>query len=293
MSRRIIKVIDLSEWTEAVPVANAECMVAQGVEGIILQAYGSGPEPGRRNEYFHQALDAFRVSGVKYFDPYVWAPSDWQAASDWIGDYRRFCAGAMYLDVESGAGVDDGIVAGVKAAGWEPRIYASPSSWAEIMGGTTRYSDLKLWLAKYLLRFQRPDGYYRPGFGVIFPEGALAGTAIGGWGIEDLVGWQTTGTVPDFCNESVDTSVFFEDAFILGEEDMKPYLIAEAGAPYVYITDGVNRSYLRDMAHADALGIPRDVKVVPAGTLASVARLDNISIAAPAVYPITGSARPG
>ena len=75
------------------------------------------------------------------------------------------------------------------------------------------------------------------------------------------------------------------------EEDMKPYLIAEAGAPYVYITDGVILTYLRNMAHADALGIPREVKVVPAGTLASVARLDNI--AATATYTITGSARPG
>lgn len=277
MARRVIRVIDLSEWAEAVPVAHAECMVEQGVEGVILQAYGSGPVAGRRNEYFHQALDAFRVAGIKYIDPYVWAPSDWQDAHNWIGDCRRFCAGAMYLDVESGTGVDDAIIAGVRQTGWEPRIYASPSSWAEIMGGTTKYSDLKLWLAKYLLRFQRADGYYRPGFGVVFPEGAWIGTEIGGWGIEDLVGWQTTGTVPDFCGESVDTSVFWEDAFIReGEDDVKAELIQEAGKPFVYIRFGNTVTYLRDMAHADALGIPRDVRVVPAGTLASLARLDDL-----------------
>lgn len=214
----IIRVVDLSEWTGDVSIEHARLMFEQGVRGVILQAWGSGHIPGRRNEFFHQSVDAFRQAGITKIDPYIWPPSDWQAALAWIGDYKRFCAGAAYLDVEAGAGVNDAIINGVRAAGWEPRIYASPSSWSEIMGNTTRYADLKLWLARYLLRFQRPDGFYNPGFDVVFPRDAFGGFTVGGWGVEGLVGWQTTGTVPDFCGESVDSSVFLLSAF--GEEGL-------------------------------------------------------------------------
>lgn len=219
----VIRVIDLSEWTGPVFVENARRMVALwGVRGVILQAWGSGHVPGRRNEYFHQAVDAFRQAGVRNIDPYIWPPSEWRQALDWIGDYKRFMAGAVYLDVEAGAGVDNGIVGGVARAGWEPRIYASPASWAAIMGNTHRYNDLKLWLARYLIRFRRPDGYYVPGFDVAFPRDAFgfASPRVGGWRTEDLVGWQTTGTVPDFCGESVDCSVFHLSAFRREEKDM-------------------------------------------------------------------------
>ena len=216
----VIRVVDLSEWTGPVPVENARRMREEwNVEGVILQAWGSGHIPGRRNEYFHQAVTAFRAAGITNIDPYVWPPSEWRLALNWIGDYRRFMSGALYLDVEAGAGVTDDIISGVRAAGWEPRIYASPSSWSAIMGNTTRYAHLKLWLARYLLRFQRPDGYYRPGFNVVFPQEALGVAAVGGWGIEDLVGWQTTGTSPNFCGESVDCSVFHLSAFQQEEED--------------------------------------------------------------------------
>lgn len=58
-----------------------------------------------------------------------------------------------------------------------------------------------------------------------------------------------------------------------GEDDML-YLVMEQGSPYVWITNGMSRSYLRDMEHADALGIARDIRIVPQGTLKSVARLD-------------------
>ena len=220
MTEETIRVIDLSEWTGPVLLANARCMAESwGVRGVILQAWGGGNVPGRRNEYFHQTVDTFRAVGITRIDPYIWPPSDWVAALSWIGDYKRFMSGAMYLDVEAGAGVDDSIVDGVRQAGWEPRIYASPASWAVIMRRTTRYADLKLWVARYLLRFQRTDGFYRPGFDVNFPEDALGGFIMGGWRTSDLVGWQTTGTVPDFCGESVDSSIFFRSAF---KEEVEP-----------------------------------------------------------------------
>jgi hypothetical protein len=220
---KTIRVVDLSEWTGAVPVENARRMVREyNVQGVILQAWGSGHVPGRRNEFFHQASIAFRVTGITNIDPYIWPPSDWRQALEWItrhDDTRQSLSGALYLDVEAGAGVDDDIINGVRQAGWEPRIYASPSSWATIMDNTTRYSDLKLWLARYLLRFKRDDGYYLPGFDVVFPRDALAGY-IGGWLTRDLVGWQTTGTVLDFCGESVDCSVFHLSAFQQEEDHM-------------------------------------------------------------------------
>lgn len=215
-----IRVIDLSEYTGPVLLANARCMVNRwNVQGVILQAWGGGNVPGRRNEHFHQAVDVFREVGITRIDPYIWPPSDWAAALDWIGDYKRFMSGAVYLDVEAGAGVTDEIVSGVRRAGWEPRIYASPFSWNQIMSNTTKYSDLKLWVARYLLRFKRPDDFYRPGFDVEFPQDALGGFNMGGWRTRDLVGWQTTGTVPDFCGESVDSSIFFRSAF---KEEVAP-----------------------------------------------------------------------
>ncbi len=215
----VIRVVDLSEWTGPVPVANARRMAQeQNIQGAILQAWGGGGVPGRRNEYFHQAVDAFREVGITNIDPYVWPPREWREAIDWIGDYKRFMAGALYLDVEAGAGVVDGIINGVRQAGWEPRIYASPNSWRTIMGNTDRYSDLKLWLARYPLRYQLADGFYVPGFYVRFPHDAMGGSQVGGWVLEDLVGWQVTGTVPDFCGESVDTSLFYASAFAREED---------------------------------------------------------------------------
>ncbi len=218
----VIRVIDLSEWTGPVPVANAIRMAEEWhIEGVILQAWGGGGVPGRRNEYFHQAVDSFRAVGIDKIDPYVWPPREWREALDWIGDYKRFMAGALYLDVEAGEGVNDSIVNGVRQAGWEPRIYASPSGWYTIMRNTDRYSDLKLWLARYLLRFRKPDGFYVPGFDARFPYDAMGNTQIGGWVLEDLVGWQTTGTVPDFCGESIDSSLFWASAFEReGNDDM-------------------------------------------------------------------------
>ncbi len=215
-----IRVVDLSEWTGPVPVQNARRMVDEyNIEGVILQAWGSGHIPGRRNEYFHQTVDAFREVGITNIDPYIWPPYEWRQALDWIGRYRPHMSGAVYLDVEAGAGVDDDIISGVRAAGWEPRIYASPHSWRTIMDNTTRYAHLKLWLARYLLRFQLSDGYYTPGFdGVVFPTLAFDRN-VGGWLTKDLVGWQTTGTVPNFCGESVDCSIFHRDAFKQEEEE--------------------------------------------------------------------------
>lgn len=223
MAGRVIRVVDLSEWTGDVPLEAVRCMVRdQNIEGVILQAWGGGNIPGRRNEFFHEAARAFRDAGVTRIDPYIWPPSDWRAAIEWISASRELMSGALYLDVEAGAGVNDEIVNGVRAAGWEPRIYASPNSWRTIMGNTARYAWLKLWIARYLLRFQRPDGFYRPGFDVDFPDHAFGVTGtlpIGGWTTDDLVGWQTTGTVPNFCNESIDSNVFFEDAFSREEEE--------------------------------------------------------------------------
>jgi hypothetical protein len=214
-----IRVVDLSEWTGPVPVENARRMAQEyDVQGVILQAWGSGHIPGRRNEYFHQAVDAFRAAGITNIDPYIWPPSEWRQALDWIGESKQYMAGAVYLDVEAGAGVNEEIVSGVEQAGWEPRIYASPSSWAAIMGDTTWCSDLKLWLARYMWRFRRDDGYYMPGFDVVLRD-ALSNTRIGGWDIDDVVGWQTTGTVPDFCGESVDSNVFHLSAFQSEEEE--------------------------------------------------------------------------
>lgn len=217
----IIRVIDLSEFTGLIAPANARCMVEDwNIQGVILQAWGAGNIPGRRNEHFHQAVDTFRTAGITRIDPYVWPPRQWHEAVDWIGDYKRFMSGALYLDVEAGAGVTDEMVDGVEQAGWEPRIYASPAGWRAIMSNTTRYAHLKLWVARYLLRFRRDDGFYTPGFDVSFPRDVFGNSQFGGWNLGDVVGWQTTGTVPNFCHESIDSSLFYASAFKAEEDDM-------------------------------------------------------------------------
>jgi hypothetical protein len=58
------------------------------------------------------------------------------------------------------------------------------------------------------------------------------------------------------------------------EEMMKPYLARERDSPYVWIVWGNSKSYLRDFAHAAALGIDRAVRILPSGTLASLGRVD-------------------
>ncbi len=259
MSEPTIRVIDLSEWTGPVPVENARRMAQEyNIEGAILQAWGGGGVPGRRNEYFHQAVASFMEVGITNLDPYIWPPSDWRSALDWIGESRQYMSGAAYLDVESGAGVDVDIVKGVRAAGWEPRIYASPSSWRTVMADTTHYSNLKLWLARYLRRFRRDDGYYTPGFDVRFPEDARGGLVVGGWSDADLVGWQTTGTVPDFCGESVDCSIFYRSAFrpepesISDEEEDDEMISAQMDAAGMFLEI--------ETKLAMGLGIPSQVK---------------------------------
>ncbi len=167
-------------------------------------------------------------------------------------------SGAAYLDVEAGAGVTDDIIEGVRQAGWEPRIYASPFSWNNEMGGTTKYSDLKLWIARYLWRFRREDGYYVSGFDVRFPEDALGGFVMGGWSTKDLVGWQTTGTVPNFCGESVDSSIFYRSAFrpepepIPDDEEDNEMISAQMNAAGVFLEV--------ETKLAMGLGIPSQVR---------------------------------
>ena len=74
--------------------------------------------------------------------------------------------------------------------------------------------------------------------------------------------------------ESWRPAVWWWAGMLVGEgANVKPYLVTERGSDFIWITNGVVRSYLRRMAHADSLGIPREVKVVPRGTLGSVGRV--------------------
>lgn len=54
------------------------------------------------------------------------------------------------------------------------------------------------------------------------------------------------------------------------DEDMKPYLVREDGTNYIWITDNIQRTHLKSMAHAEALSIDTQVKLVPRGTLKSI-----------------------
>jgi len=60
------------------------------------------------------------------------------------------------------------------------------------------------------------------------------------------------------------------------EDDMKVQLVREEGSRFVWMVFGNTRSFLRNIKHAEELGIDLEIKIVPRGTLDSFARLDDI-----------------
>ena len=209
-----MRVLDVSEWTGPIDFAWwKKQRQEQGIGAAIIQCWGSGGVPGRRNEYLRQHTQGALEAGLKVAT-YCWPPSEWAEAIEWIGDLKHHYA-FFALDVEANARVMEADVLGVRGAGLPPVIYASPSSWASIMGNARIFNNLPLWLARYPWTVPPESAYYRVRWDVRLGD-AMGDFQIGGWEERDIIGWQFTGTV-SLPPETADLNVFREDVF--GKED--------------------------------------------------------------------------
>ena len=219
---RVIRAVDLSEFTKEVPVSAWRCMREKhGVEAAIIQLWGGGFRGGRANFYFHQAVDAALEAGIHKLAAYVWPPKDWGKALDWGGDHMRYMS-AVALDMEAGAPISQVDVHGVEDAGYDAWVYTNPRDWLELMQGVHSFNGNPLWLARYKWLADPRTGFYRARWDASITEAFGRTPGLGGWALGELAGWQFTGTVVDFCGESVDLNLMREDAFTVlnGGENM-------------------------------------------------------------------------
>ena len=79
----------------------------------------------------------------------------------------------------------------------------------------------------------------------------------------------------DFKNTACPGQHLYDEIgeFTIGGDEM-PYLAQETGSDFIWVVSGNWKRYLHRMEDADALGISRDVKRVPAETLKSLGRAD-------------------
>lgn len=264
--RLVIRVIDVSEFTRAIPFQWWKTLKQEhGVTGAVIQAWGGGPEPGRQNSYWAQqsigALDAFGNGGVA---SYVWPPRDIGIALNWmkaqapeVYDLQRFVA----LDVEAGAGVSGANVRTVIHGGQVPFIYVSPGGWNSIMGHSQSFSHIPLWLAGYPNRIgamhwnvpaaQHPHATVPATVDV----GEQTYLPFGGW--TEARGWQFDGTTP-YRGETLDLNVFEEGVFggdAPAEEDdmINLWLLRVEGDTAVWLSNLVHKWLITDELIMDEL----------------------------------------
>lgn len=217
-----IRGVDVSEFTLDIPRHWWEWLYGEhGVSAAVIQAWGGGPRPGRRNDLWAQQARGAVGAGLQ-IAAYVWPSRSVGAALAYMrGSDRRMYELTRFvaLDVEAGAGVSHDDVVAVTGAGKVPYIYASPGGWGDIMGGSTAFSNLPLWLAGYR---EGPggDGYYRVRWAAHGrPESIAHGEShylpMGGW--RHAAGWQFTGTArlvdPHGHVETADLNMFKAEAF--------------------------------------------------------------------------------
>ncbi|KKN41486.1 hypothetical protein LCGC14_0723000 [marine sediment metagenome] len=216
----LIRVVDVSEYTTTISHEWWRTVRDRhGVRAAVVQAWGGGYVPGRRNEHFAQHVEGALKAGLGVA-AYVWPPRDYEGAFRWIEQSGYKSELAFYAhDIEQGAGVTQRCVeAADQWLGRQSWIYASPSSWREIMGRASQYADHPLWLARYPLSPERLGGN-----SVWWPRDdadPFGGYAVGAW--REARGWQFQGTTA-IGGETCDLNLFHDDAFRIqqeGDEDM-------------------------------------------------------------------------
>lgn len=218
------RAIDVSEFTREIPFSWWKRIRDEhGVTAAVIQAWGGGPNAGRRNDYWVQQSEGARLAfGNGGIASYVWPSRDVGIALDYMKresrilyTLQRFVA----ADVEAGAGVSDANIRTIRQADQVPFIYASPGGWNSIMGHSVSFAHLPLWMAGYPRRF----GYVHWNVPAADHPHTLVPATVevgeehylpyGGW--RKAVGWQFDGTTP-YGNETLDLNVFRAGIFTEG-----------------------------------------------------------------------------
>ena len=216
----LIRVVDVSEFTTTIPHSWwRDLRDRYGVKAAVIQAWGGGYVPGRRNEHFAQHVEGGLRADMG-ISTYVWPPRDYVDAFRWIERSGYKDELAFYAhDIEQGAGVTQPYVeAADQWLGRPSWIYASPGSWRQIMGNAAQYADHSLWLARYPLSPERPGG--NTVWWPIHVMDPFGGYEVGAW--TEARGWQFQGTTR-IGDETCDLNLFHADAFDIqqeGEDDM-------------------------------------------------------------------------
>lgn len=218
----LVRAVDVSAWTGEIADSAWASMHSSGIRLAIIQGYGGGPYGTGPNPYARQQLAGARRAGLTVAG-YTWPPGQWPYAWDILDDHGPFAF--IALDVEAGASVSPADMYGVARLDVEPVIYASRSSWTEIMGADTRFAPLGLWDAggrRYHGDLTWPDSLDEEW------------VPYGGW--THRVGWQWHGSTPLF-GETVDLSVFDADWLASLEDNVHPDTKRKIDELYAWLFD--------------------------------------------------------
>jgi hypothetical protein len=244
----VVRAVDVSGWTGEISPAAWQSMRSSGIELAIIQGYGGTPGGLGPNPHAKQQSAGASDAGIQVA-AYSWPPAEWRTA--FLAVVVRAPVSFVALDVEAGVGVTRLIVAQVKAAGLRPVIYASVSTWSEIMNDVTAYADVPLW-----------DAGGRRYHGAIAWPATLEEERVpyGGW--DRRIGWQWHGTTPLF-GASVDLSIFDRE-FVFGQEVDMPRLLKKTTRGAVYVVTGDHLEHIYSPDQAAALGYDlTTVEVLP------------------------------
>lgn len=190
----MMRVVDFSEFQRLPSQEWFNGLVTEhGIEGVVIQGWGGGPNQGRQNDYYHSASYRASVAGLK-LATYIWPSEDAGRALYYVddpeGDRRPDWVG---LDIESGSRPLDRDPALVKAAGYLPVAYTFPYYWNTTLGNPKVWGDLPLWLSRgyYSNNHPQRQQVWWPAF--YLPFGAFVGQ-VGAW--SQAIGWQFQGTTP-------------------------------------------------------------------------------------------------
>jgi lysozyme len=202
--------LDISKYAGVPPVSTWQQINDDGWAVVVVGAWGSyGVNPFARDQLANanQAGMLTAAYCLLHWDRDSYG--GWQVAQalNAVGDQVENLA-FMAIDVETGGGpvdpeVDpvariDAAVGAVWDAGLTPIIYTNRNSWNTLTGGTTAFSDLALWFARYDGR----DELNTDGDGAWIP--------IGGWTYQSGKQYQPNMRVRGV---NADLNVFLVDLF--------------------------------------------------------------------------------
>lgn len=188
----MMRVVDFSEYQRLPNQAWFNGLVTEhGVRGVVIQAWGGGPNSGRRNDYYHMAMQRAKNAGLK-LATYVWPSEDvGRGGLDYIDTSGGLPPDWVGLDVEAGSRPLDRDPALVEARGYIPVAYTFPHYWGVTIGNPKVWGELPLWLSRGYYSNSHPNRQrvWWPTF--YDPFGSYVGR-VGAW--SRAIGWQFQGT---------------------------------------------------------------------------------------------------